>query len=119
EHCSAGCTRTITRSDAPRSVRMRNERCPGSFTRAKLQLPQLDEQFPAEDPKVFEVSLEKAARFLGEPVNPFGADALHPHRRAFDGAGKKINGRADTRRDRHAERTVVHGDPFFLLRTAE
>src|SRR5215471_14034433 len=74
---------------------------------------------PAESPKIFRVTSEQPSWFLKQAEDPLDSAALHPARRAFHPAGDEIHGRADPNGHWHAERSIVHGHPFFLLGTTE
>src|SRR5690349_8007653 len=82
-------------------------------------MPELAGDTQAEDPNVFAVAAIEPPGFLDQPENPFESTALHPERGAFDLAGQEINRRANSDGYWNAESAVIHGDPFFLLGTAE
>src|SRR5260221_4771506 len=84
-----------------------------------MHSPPLGDDLPAKHPKVGEVTAKQAARFLGEAKDPFRAASLHPDWRPSYPPGEKIYRGTDTDNDRHAQRSIMHGHPFFLFRTAE
>src|SRR5581483_2820391 len=80
---------------------------------AKFHSPQFYEQCNSEMPQINHITFEQSARLLQQTKNPFESTAAHPHWRALDVAGEKINRRANTNHHRHAERTIIGAHPFL------
>src|SRR5687767_12938098 len=86
---------------------------------ATAKPPALRGDRSTEMPKVLRITPQEPFRFLSQTENPFRATFLHPARSTGETSRKKIDGATDANRDRHAERAVMHVDPFLLFRAAE
>ena len=86
---------------------------------APLQMPKLLEDRAAKLARITRISGIKTSRFLKKAEKPFDSGSAHPDGRALESVGEKIDRPADSNRDRHAKRTVMHEHPFFGFGAAE